>query len=72
MKWALNGKAKKKWMETTNKRTAWNKVNTQKKFYKMLQKLGKETFGTWAYKKQFAAMEDRHMKLNIAHHQLSS
>jgi hypothetical protein len=52
MKWALNGKAKKKWMEITNKRMAWNKANMQEKFYKMLQKLGKECFGTRAYKKQ--------------------
>jgi hypothetical protein len=58
MKRALNGKAKKKWMEITNKRMAWNKANTQEKFYKMLQKLGKEFFGTRAYKKQAEATED--------------
>jgi hypothetical protein len=39
MKQALNGKAKKKWTEITNKRTAWNEANMQEKFYKMLQKL---------------------------------
>ncbi len=39
MKRALNGKAKKKWLEITNKRIAWNKANMQEKFYKMLQKL---------------------------------
>jgi hypothetical protein len=52
MKQALNSKAKKKWTEITNKRMAWNKANMQETFYKMLQKLGKEIFGTWAYKKQ--------------------
>jgi hypothetical protein len=45
MKQALNGKEKKKWIEITNKRTAWNKANMQEKFYKMLQKLGKENLG---------------------------
>jgi hypothetical protein len=30
MKWALNGKAKKKWMEITIKKMAWNKANMQK------------------------------------------
>jgi hypothetical protein len=52
MKRALNGKAKKKWTEIMTKRMAWNKANMQEKFYKMLQKLGKENFGTRAYKKQ--------------------
>ncbi len=42
MKRALNGKAKKKWTEITDKRTAWNKANMREKFYKMLQKLGKD------------------------------
>jgi hypothetical protein len=45
MKQALNGKVKTKWTEITNKRMAWNDANTQEKFYKMLQKLGKEIFG---------------------------
>jgi hypothetical protein len=63
MKRALNDKAKKKWAEITNKRTAWNKANMQEKFYKMLQKLGKELFGTRAYKKQVEAMEDGLLKL---------
>jgi hypothetical protein len=64
MKRALNSKAKKKWMEITNKRMAWNEANMQEKFYKMLQKLGKENFGTWAYKKQVEAMEDGLLKLS--------
>jgi hypothetical protein len=63
MKQALSGKAKKKWTEIMNKRMAWNKQNMQEKFYKMLQKLGKENFGTQAYKKQVEAMEDRLLKL---------
>jgi hypothetical protein len=63
MKWALNGKAKKKWMKITNKRMSWNKANMQEKFYKMLEKLGKENFGTWAYKKQLEATEDGLLKL---------
>ncbi len=52
MKWALNGKGKKKWTEITNKRIAWNEANMREKFFKMLQKLGKEIFGTRANKKQ--------------------
>jgi hypothetical protein len=36
----------------------------KEKFYKMLQKLRKESFGTWAYKKQVEAMEDRLLKLS--------
>jgi hypothetical protein len=36
LKWEFSSKAKKKWMEITNKRTAWNKSNMQGKFYKML------------------------------------
>ncbi len=63
MKQALNGKAKKKWTEITNQRMAWNKANMQEKFYKMLQKLKKENFGTWAYKKQVVAMENGLLKL---------
>jgi hypothetical protein len=63
MKRALNGKAKKKWTEITNKRMAWKEAKMQEKLYKMLQKLGKEIFGTWAYKKQVEAMEDGLLKL---------
>jgi hypothetical protein len=44
MKQALNGKAKRKWTELTNKRTAWKEANMQEKFYKMLQKLRKVIF----------------------------
>ncbi len=64
MKRALgHGKAKKKWIDITSKRTAWGEANMQEKFTKMLQKLGEETFGTRAYKKQVEAMEDGKLKL---------
>ena len=64
MKRALShGKAKKKWIEITNKRTAWGEANMRGKFSQMLQKLGEEVFGTRAYKKQVDAMEDGKLKL---------
>ena len=64
MKRALcHGKAKKKWIEITNKRTAWGEANMRGKFSQMLQKLGEETFGTRAYKKQIETMEDGKLKL---------
>jgi hypothetical protein len=64
MKRALgHGKAKKKWIDITSKRTAWGEANMREKFTKMLQKLGEETFGTRAYKKQVEAMEDGKLKL---------
>jgi len=40
MKRALNhGKAKKKWIKITNKKTAWSEANMREKFTRMLQKL---------------------------------
>ncbi len=62
MKRALgHGKAKKKWIDITSKRTAWGEASMREKFTTMLQKLGEETFG--AFKKQVEAMEDG--KLNF-------
>ena len=46
-----HGKAKAKWIEITNKRTAWNEANARKVHPKMLQGLGEKVFGT-AYKNQ--------------------
>ena len=59
----IHGKAKKKWIEITNKRTAWGEANMRGKFSQMLQKLGEEVFGTRAYKKQVETMEDGKLKL---------
>ena len=65
MKRALgHGKAMKKWIDITSKRTAWGEANMREKFTKMLQKLREETFGTQAYKKQVEAMEDGKLKLS--------
>lgn len=46
-----------KWIKKTNKRTAWGKANMWQKFNKILQKLGEETFRTWAYKIQVVVMK---------------
>ena len=59
----IHGKAKKKWIEITNKRTAWGEANMRAKFSQMLQNLGEEVFVTRAYKKQVETMEDGKLKL---------